>query len=161
MLLSARLSWQWIMWWHHKTGRTTTVVLPPLNQLPMKLNTMNQINNKRVATELLWLADPLVTTLVLMGMFVLFFVFVFVVVLSVWYVTLYVSDCIQCQYRLFRCVTSEYYWQRPDMTSSGFCLLNTVAVAAVSLKITTSTALWNKYTVHPIICVTIVCWHEK
>eukprot|EP01038_Epipyxis_sp_PR26KG_P007318 gene7318-9972_t len=28
------------------------------------------------------------------------------------------------------CVPSEYHWQRPDMTSSGFCLLNTVAVAA-------------------------------
>ena len=28
------------------------------------------------------------------------------------------------------CVTSDYFWQRPDMTSSGFCLLNTVAVAA-------------------------------
>lgn len=28
------------------------------------------------------------------------------------------------------CVPSQYYWQRPDMTSSGFCLLNTVAVAA-------------------------------
>ena len=28
------------------------------------------------------------------------------------------------------CVASDYYWQRPDMTSSGFCLLNTVAVAA-------------------------------
>ena len=28
------------------------------------------------------------------------------------------------------CVPSEFYWKRPDMTSSGFCLLNTVAVAA-------------------------------
>ncbi|KAJ1409956.1 histone deacetylase domain-containing protein [Ochromonadaceae sp. CCMP2298] len=28
------------------------------------------------------------------------------------------------------CVPSEHFWQRPDMTSSGFCLLNTVAVAA-------------------------------
>lgn len=28
------------------------------------------------------------------------------------------------------CVPSEYFWLRPDMTSSGFCLLNTVAVAA-------------------------------
>lgn len=28
------------------------------------------------------------------------------------------------------CVPSEFFWQRPDMTSSGFCLLNTVAVAA-------------------------------
>jgi Histone deacetylase domain len=27
-------------------------------------------------------------------------------------------------------VPSEYYWKRPDMASSGFCLLNTVAVAA-------------------------------
>ena len=29
-----------------------------------------------------------------------------------------------------RCVPSKYYWKRPDMTSSGFCLVNTVAVAA-------------------------------
>lgn len=28
------------------------------------------------------------------------------------------------------CVVSENHWKRPDMTSSGFCLLNTVAVAA-------------------------------
>jgi acetoin utilization deacetylase AcuC-like enzyme len=28
------------------------------------------------------------------------------------------------------CVVSDYYWRRPDMSSSGFCLLNTVAVAA-------------------------------
>jgi acetoin utilization deacetylase AcuC-like enzyme len=28
------------------------------------------------------------------------------------------------------CVPSKHYWKRPDMTSSGFCLLNTVAVAA-------------------------------
>ncbi len=28
------------------------------------------------------------------------------------------------------CVPSEYFYRRPDMTSSGFCLLNTVAVAA-------------------------------
>lgn len=28
------------------------------------------------------------------------------------------------------CVPSDYHWKRPDMTSSGFCLLNTVAVAA-------------------------------
>jgi acetoin utilization deacetylase AcuC-like enzyme len=29
------------------------------------------------------------------------------------------------------CVPSPYFWKRPDMASSGFCLLNTVAVAAV------------------------------
>ena len=29
------------------------------------------------------------------------------------------------------CVVAEHHWRRPDMTSSGFCLLNTVAVAAV------------------------------
>jgi acetoin utilization deacetylase AcuC-like enzyme len=28
------------------------------------------------------------------------------------------------------CVASEYFYRRPDMTSSGFCLLNTVGVAA-------------------------------
>ena len=28
------------------------------------------------------------------------------------------------------CVVSDSYWSRPDMASSGFCLLNTVAVAA-------------------------------
>lgn len=28
------------------------------------------------------------------------------------------------------CVPSQYFYARPDMTSSGFCLLNTVAVAA-------------------------------
>jgi acetoin utilization deacetylase AcuC-like enzyme len=28
------------------------------------------------------------------------------------------------------CVVSEHFWRRPDMASSGFCLLNTVAVAA-------------------------------
>lgn len=28
------------------------------------------------------------------------------------------------------CVVSDHYWSRPDMASSGFCLLNTVAVAA-------------------------------
>lgn len=28
------------------------------------------------------------------------------------------------------CVPSEYFWKIPQMTSSGFCLLNTVAVAA-------------------------------
>jgi acetoin utilization deacetylase AcuC-like enzyme len=28
------------------------------------------------------------------------------------------------------CVPSEHYWKRPDMASSGFCLLNTVAIAA-------------------------------
>eukprot|EP01032_Pedospumella_encystans_P011509 gene11509-13377_t len=28
------------------------------------------------------------------------------------------------------CVPSAHFWQRPDMASSGFCLLNTVAVAA-------------------------------
>jgi len=31
------------------------------------------------------------------------------------------------------CVPSDSYWQKPDMVSSGFCLLNTVAVAAVCL----------------------------
>mmetsp|Transcript_6418 Transcript_6418/g.9616 ORF Transcript_6418/g.9616 Transcript_6418/m.9616 type:complete len:622 (+) Transcript_6418:49-1914(+) len=30
----------------------------------------------------------------------------------------------------YGCVPSEMHWQRPDMTSSGFCLLNVVAVAA-------------------------------
>ncbi len=30
------------------------------------------------------------------------------------------------------CVPSETYWKAPGMTSSGFCLLNTVAIAAVS-----------------------------
>lgn len=30
------------------------------------------------------------------------------------------------------CVPSSTYWKAPGMTSSGFCLLNTVAVAAVS-----------------------------
>jgi hypothetical protein len=30
-----------------------------------------------------------------------------------------------------RCVPSDHYWLRADMASSGFCLLNTVAVAAV------------------------------
>jgi hypothetical protein len=33
--------------------------------------------------------------------------------------------------RCGRCVPSNHYWLRPDMASSGFCLLNTVAVAAV------------------------------
>jgi hypothetical protein len=33
---------------------------------------------------------------------------------------------------VYRCVPSQYFWQRPDMASSGFCLLNTVGVAAVS-----------------------------
>jgi hypothetical protein len=28
------------------------------------------------------------------------------------------------------CVPSDYFWKRPDMASSGFCLLNTVAVTA-------------------------------
>ena len=28
------------------------------------------------------------------------------------------------------CVVSRNHWRRPDMSSSGFCLLNTVAVAA-------------------------------
>jgi acetoin utilization deacetylase AcuC-like enzyme len=28
------------------------------------------------------------------------------------------------------CVISDYFWHRPDMASSGFCLLNTVGVAA-------------------------------
>ena len=28
------------------------------------------------------------------------------------------------------CVVSEHFWRRPDMASSGFCLLNTVAVSA-------------------------------
>ena len=28
------------------------------------------------------------------------------------------------------CVPSDLFWRRPDMASSGFCLLNTVAVAA-------------------------------
>ena len=28
------------------------------------------------------------------------------------------------------CVVSEHFWRRPDMASSGFCLLNTVAVTA-------------------------------
>ena len=28
------------------------------------------------------------------------------------------------------CVPSRWFWKQPDMTSSGFCLLNTVAVAA-------------------------------
>jgi hypothetical protein len=31
----------------------------------------------------------------------------------------------------YSCVASDHFWLRPDMTSSGFCLLNTVAVAAV------------------------------
>lgn len=30
-----------------------------------------------------------------------------------------------------RCVVSDFFWKRPDMASSGFCLLNTAAVAAV------------------------------
>ena len=33
------------------------------------------------------------------------------------------------------CVPSDSYWRRPDMMSSGFCLLNTVAVAAVSASV--------------------------
>lgn len=32
------------------------------------------------------------------------------------------------------CVPPPCYWQRPDMTSSGFCLLNTVAVAAAHAR---------------------------
>lgn len=32
---------------------------------------------------------------------------------------------------LFSCVPPPVHWKRPDMTSSGFCLLNSVAVAAV------------------------------
>jgi len=28
------------------------------------------------------------------------------------------------------CVVSDYYWKHPEMSSNGFCLLNTVAVAA-------------------------------
>jgi acetoin utilization deacetylase AcuC-like enzyme len=27
---------------------------------------------------------------------------------------------------------SDHHWKRPDMSSSGFCLLNTAGVAAVS-----------------------------
>lgn len=45
--------------------------------------------------------------------------------------TLYLPHC--------RCVPSEYFWHRPDMASSGFCLLNTVAVAAVR----THLAVWS------------------
>lgn len=33
---------------------------------------------------------------------------------------------------IFSCVPSSTFWKAPGMTSSGFCLLNTVAVAAVS-----------------------------
>lgn len=32
------------------------------------------------------------------------------------------------------CVPPPCFWQRPDMTSSGFCLLNTVAVAAAHAR---------------------------
>lgn len=32
------------------------------------------------------------------------------------------------------CVPPSCYWHRPDMTSSGFCLLNTVAVAAAHAR---------------------------
>ena len=51
-----------------------------------------------------------------------------------------VSECLSHAFVLGRppghhagsrgCVPSDYHWKRPDMTSSGFCLLNTVAVAA-------------------------------
>lgn len=34
------------------------------------------------------------------------------------------------------CVASEFFYRRPDMTSSGFCLLNTVAVAAAYARAT-------------------------
>ena len=30
------------------------------------------------------------------------------------------------------CVPSRHFWRNPDMTSSGFCLLNTVAGANVN-----------------------------
>ena len=33
-------------------------------------------------------------------------------------------------FNIYSCVASDYFWKRPDMTSSGFCLLNTVGVAA-------------------------------
>ena len=37
------------------------------------------------------------------------------------------------------CVPPKCYWERPDMTSSGFCLLNSVAIAAAHAR--------NKYSV--------------
>ena len=40
------------------------------------------------------------------------------------------------------CVPSPLFWQRPDMASSGFCLLNTVAVAAAHAR--------NKYSVQRV-----------
>lgn len=36
------------------------------------------------------------------------------------------------------CVPSVTYWKAPGMTSSGFCLLNTVAVAAVRFPVNDS-----------------------
>jgi len=34
------------------------------------------------------------------------------------------------------CVAGEFFYKRPDMTSSGFCLLNTVGVAAAYARAT-------------------------
>ena len=47
------------------------------------------------------------------------------------YICLFRRDTVSCV-MCHRCVISEHHWKRPDMTSSGFCLLNTVGVAAVS-----------------------------
>jgi acetoin utilization deacetylase AcuC-like enzyme len=42
------------------------------------------------------------------------------------------------------CVPSEHFWLRPDMTSSGFCLLNTVAMAAAYAR--------YNYSIVPRVC---------
>jgi len=47
------------------------------------------------------------------------------------------------------CVPSNTFWKRPDMTSSGFCLLNTVAIAAAYMRYTYgSLALRNQSLLH-------------
>lgn len=49
------------------------------------------------------------------------------------------------------CVPSDSYWMRPDMMSSGFCLLNTVAVAAVSACVAAAPSDNNHVSPHSLI----------
>ena len=49
--------------------------------------------------------------------------------------------CMECD----SCVPSASFWSRPDMASNGFCLLNTVAVAAVSSCFMLSNMHSHKY----------------
>lgn len=57
------------------------------------------------------------------------------------------------------CVPSDSFWMRPDMISSGFCLLNTVAVAAVRACVAAAPSDNNhvSHGIHGFMTVTGLC----